>query len=170
MENQFNVTICRFHTKAKNKLLIIGWFNQNEIGGNQLLVCLDKKKLPFSMEEIKIGGTSLRTRKGVTVNRQYYLWVDLPRSWRDCKCLEVKNFYNGVGNTAYSIPVSTLKKYEFYVQKYIDSVEAEKDSFQISGWYIDQGGIELRFLDDTGKEYPVDILRKSRTDVRNQNT
>ena len=50
MENQFNVTICRFHTKAKNKLLIIGWFNQNEIGGNQLLVCLDKKKLPFSME------------------------------------------------------------------------------------------------------------------------
>lgn len=168
MENQFNVTICRFHTKAKNKLLIIGWFNQNEIGGNQLLVCLDKKKLPFSMEEIKIGGTSLRTRKGVTVNRQYYLWVDLPRSWRDCKCLEVKNFYNGVGNTAYSIPVSTLKKYEFYVQKYIDSVEAEKDSFQISGWYIDQGGIELRFLDDTGKEYPVDILRKSRSDVRKQ--
>ena len=30
MENQFNVTICRFHTKAKNKLLIIGWFNQND--------------------------------------------------------------------------------------------------------------------------------------------
>ena len=44
MENQFCATICRFHTKAENKLLIIGWFSQNGINENQLLVCLDKKK------------------------------------------------------------------------------------------------------------------------------
>ena len=168
MENQFNVIICRFHTKVKNKLLIIGWFNQNEIGSNQLLVCLDRKKLPFSVEEVKIGGTALRSRKGTLITRQYYLWVDLPRSWRECKCLEVKNFYKGVGNSAYSISVSTLKKYEFRVQKYIDLIDAEKNRFQISGWYIDQGGIELHFLDESGKEYPVDILRKSRADVRKQ--
>ncbi len=168
MENQFTVTICRFHTKAKNKLLIIGWFDQNEIGRNQLLVCLDKKKLPFTMEEIKTGGTSLKTRKGGFINRQYYLWVDLPKSWRECKCLEVKNFYKGAGNTAYSISVSTLKKYENHVQKYIDRVDAGKNGFQISGWYINQGGMELHFIDNSGKEYPAEIIRKSREDVRRQ--
>lgn len=168
MENQFNVTICRFHTKVKNKLLIIGWFCENEIGENQLLVCLDRKKLPFSMEEIKIGGTSLRTRKNGVITKQYYLWVDLPRSWKECKCLEVKNFYKGVGNTSYSISVSTLIKYEKHVQKYIDRVDAGKDNFQISGWYIDQGGMKLCFRDDTGKEYPAEIIRKVRADVRKQ--
>lgn len=168
MENQFTVTICRFHTKVKNKLLIIGWFEQSKIGKNQLLVCLDKKKLPFSTEEIRIGGTSLRTRKSGVITRQYYLWVDLPKSWRECKCLEVKNFYEGAGKTAYSISVPTLKKYEKHVQKYIDSVDADRNSFQISGWYIHQQGMKLRFLDESGKEYPADILRKSREDVRKQ--
>ena len=59
MKNKFYVTACRFHTKTENKLLITGWFHQNTIGENQLLVCLDKKKLRFSIEETEVGRSFL---------------------------------------------------------------------------------------------------------------
>ncbi len=166
MENQFCVTICRFHTKAENKLLIIGWFSQNGINENKLLVCLDKKKIPFTMEKVDLTRSLLRTREGILITRQYYLWIDLPRSWRDCKRLEVKNFYQGAGKTAYYTDVSKLRKAEKEVQRNIDKSTVVEDGFQILGWYIDQGNVKLRFSDKSGRKYPAEIIRKDREDVR----
>ena len=166
MENQFCATICRFHTKAENKLLIIGWFSQNGINENQLLVCLDKKKIPFTMERVDLTRSLLRTREGILITRQYYLWIDLPRSWRNCKRLEVKNFYQGVGKTAYYVDVSKLKTAEKGVQRNIDKSTVVEDGFQVLGWYIDQGDVKLRFFDKYGVEYPAEIIRKDREDVR----
>lgn len=166
MENKFFVTTCRFHTKVKNKLLIIGWFYQNGVRQNELLVCLDKKKLLFTMKKVDMGRSTLKTRDGVLITKQYFLWIDLPKSWRECKRLEVKNFYHGIGNTAFSIPVSNLKDIEGIMQRYIDSSVADEDGFEISGWYIDQGGMEVSFTDMSGRELPVEIKHKDRPDVR----
>lgn len=166
MENQFCATICRFHTKVENKLLIIGWFSQNGIDDNQLLVCLDKKKIPFIMERVDLTRSLLRTREGILITRQYYLWIDLPKSWRDCRRLEVKNFYQGVGRTAFYTDVSKLKKAENEVQRNIDNSTVVEDGFQISGWYIDQGDVKLRFFGESGREYSAEIIRKEREDVR----
>ena len=41
MKNEFYVTACRFHVKDRNKLLIQGWFQDNEFGKNVLSVYLD---------------------------------------------------------------------------------------------------------------------------------
>lgn len=139
MKNRFYVTVCRFHTKAENKLLITGWFRENEIGENQLLVCLDRKKLHFTMEDFDLGKNTIKRRGGLVVTKQYHLWVDLPKSWRDCKCLEVKNFFHGVGNTAYSVNIPKLKRYEKKIPWHIDEAIAEQDGFWLSGWYIDRG-------------------------------
>lgn len=166
MENKFFVTTCRFHTKLKNKLLIIGWFYYNGIKNNELLVCLDRKKLPFTMEKVDMGRSTLKTREGILITKQYFLWIDLPKSWRKCKRLEVKNFYHGVGNTAFSVPVSNLKNIEGIMQRFIDSSAAGEEGFEISGWYIDQGGIELSFADVSGEDIPVQIEHKDRPDVR----
>ncbi|MCI9439846.1 MAG: glycosyltransferase [Ruminococcus sp.] len=166
MENKFFVTTCRFHTKVKNKLLIVGWFYQNGVRNNQLLVCLDRKKLPFTMEKVDMGRSTLKTKDGILITKQYFLWIDLPKSWRECKKLEVKNFYHGVGNTAFSVPVSNLKNIEGIMQRFIDSSVVEEDGFEISGWYIQQGGIELSVADGSGQEYPVEMKQKDRPDVR----
>lgn len=166
MENKFFVTTCRFHTKVKNKLLIIGWFYQNGVRNNQLLVCLDRKKLPFTMEKVDMGRSTLKTKDGILITKQYFLWIDLPKSWRECKRLEVKNFYHGAGNTAYSVPVSNLKNIEGIMQRFIDSSTVDEEGFEISGWYIDQGGIALSFTDASGEDIPVQIERKDRPDVR----
>ncbi len=166
MENKFFVTTCRFHTKVKNKLLIIGWFYQNGIKNNELLVCLDRKKIPFTMEKVDIGRSTLKTRDGILITKQYFLWIDLPKSWRECRRLEVKNFYQGAGGTAFSVPVSNLREIEGIMQRYIDSVQAGEDGFEISGWYIDRGGMELSFADMSGAEYPVEMKHQDRPDVQ----
>ena len=166
MENKFFVTTCRFHTIVRNKLLIIGWFYQNGIRENQLLVCLDRKKLPFTIEKVDMGRSTLKTKDGILITKQYFLWIDLPKSWKECKRLEVKNFYHGVGNTAFSVPVSNLKNIEGIMQRFIDSSAADEDGFEISGWYIDQGGMELSFSDASGQEYLAEVKQKDRPDVR----
>ena len=43
MKNEFYVTACRFHVKDRNKLLIQGWFQDNEFGKNVLSVYLDEQ-------------------------------------------------------------------------------------------------------------------------------
>ena len=72
MENKFFVTTCRFHTKVKNKLLIVGWFYQNGVRNNQLLVCLDRKKLPFTMEKVDMGRSTLKTKDGILITCLLY--------------------------------------------------------------------------------------------------
>lgn len=165
MKNKFYVTLCRFHTKEENKLLIAGWFHQNAIGDNQLLVCLDKKKIPFSIEETDMGRSTIKSTDGIIITRQYFLWIDLPKRWRDCRHLEVKNFYQGVGRTAFMVSVPKLKKIETKKPLYIDDGIAGKDSFKISGWYIDNGSIKVRFYDFSGRQYPVELKQKERIDV-----
>lgn len=118
------------------------------------------------MERVDLTRSLLRTREGILITRQYYLWIDLPRSWRNCKRLEVKNFYQGVGKTAYYVDVSKLKTAEKGVQRNIDKSTVVEDGFQVLGWYIDQGDVKLRFFDKYGVEYPAEIIRKDREDVR----
>lgn len=166
MKNKFYVTACRFHTKTENKLLITGWFHQNTIGENQLLVCLDKKKLRFSIEETEVGRSTMKMKDGILITKQYFLWVDLPAVWRECRCLEVKNFYQGIGNTAYSVRVPKLKRFEKKMPEHIDEGTVGKDGFEISGWYIDNGEMKVRVYDMSGRQYPVEIKRKDREDVK----
>lgn len=133
MKNKFYVTLCRFHTKEENKLLIAGWFHQNEMGENQLLVCLDKKKIPFSIEEIDMGRSTIRSSDGIVITKQYFLWVTLPKKWGGCRHLQVKNFYKGVGKTAFDASIPKLKKIKKQQQVYIDNGIAGIDGFKISG-------------------------------------
>ena len=45
MENKFLVSACRFHTKNDQKIVVIGTFQKNLIGDQQVTATIDKKKL-----------------------------------------------------------------------------------------------------------------------------
>ena len=70
MKNKFIATTYRFHTKDKNKFLVIGWFRENTIGNNELRVCLDKKKIHFTMEEKDFVGGAVKALDGLKVTKQ----------------------------------------------------------------------------------------------------
>lgn len=166
MKNKFIVTSCRFHTKEKNKLVITGWFQENQQGENKLLVCLDKKKIPFTIDEKEIMSGEKKTREGVYITKQYLLWINLPRSWKECHTLDVKNFYQGVGEDAFSISMARLEKLGKKINKYVEVGEATSDGFQITGWYVNTGNVQMSFRDKSGNNYPVTVSRKRRPDVR----
>ena len=51
MENIFYVSICRFHTKDKRKIVVVGNFNRNLIGDQFLIPALDGQELTYKIEE-----------------------------------------------------------------------------------------------------------------------
>lgn len=166
MKNKFMVYTCRFHTKVQNKLLIAGWFQENYQNENQLLVYLDRKKLPSVVEEKDFRTDQVMMEGDTLITKRYYIWVDLPKNWKEMKKLQIINSCDGIGEEAFSITTDRLKKRETKLPMYVDQVQTEDDSFRISGWYIDDGNTRICFLDSTGAEYPVELKKKRRGDVR----
>lgn len=166
MKNKFIVMTYRFHTKDKNKFLVIGWFQENTIGSNELRVCLDKKKIHFTMEEKDFVGGAVKALDGLKVTKQYFLWIDLPKGWEACRNLQVMNFYEGEGGPALEISTKRLQHLQGKMAKYIDGGNLLSTGFRVSGWYIDDGTVELGLFDKSGKKYDAEIKRKRRSDVQ----
>lgn len=167
MKNRFVVTACRFHTKEKNKVLIMGWFWENQINDNRLSVILDKKKLTFVTEERDLTMVELKNKSGMLITKQYYLWAELPPDWKESKKLYVINSYQRENDISCAVTTEKLKKFEQKIPKYIDTGTVNNNGFRISGWYIDDGNVQISFLDSSGKKYPVDFRVKKRPDVLN---
>lgn len=166
MKNKFIVMTYRFHTKNENKFLVVGWFRENTIGNNELRVCLDKKNIHFSIEEKDFVGGAVKALDGLKVTKQYFLWIDLPKSWESCKKLQVMNFYEGEGRPTLEISTKRLKHLQGKMPKYIDGGNLLSTGFRVSGWYIDDGTVELGLFDKSGKKYDAEIKRKRRSDVQ----
>lgn len=166
MKNKFIVMTYRFHTKDKNKFLVIGWFQENTIGSNELRVCLDKKKIHFTMEEKDFVGGAVKALDGLKVTKQYFLWIDLPKGWEACRNLQIMNFYEGEGGPALEISTKRLQHLQGKMAKYIDGGNLLSTGFRVSGWYIDDGTVELGLFDKSGKKYDAEIKRKRRSDVQ----
>lgn len=166
MKNKFIVMTYRFHTKDKNKFLVIGWFRENTIGSNELRVCLDKKKIHFTMEEKDFVGGAVKALDGLKVTKQYFLWIDLPKGWEACRNLQIMNFYEGEGGPALEISTKRLQHLQGKMAKYIDGGNLLSTGFRVSGWYIDDGTVELGLFDKSGKKYDAEIKRKRRSDVQ----
>lgn len=166
MKNKFIVMTYRFHTKDKNKFLVIGWFRENTIGSNELRVCLDKKKIHFTMEEKDFVVGAVKALDGLKVTKQYFLWIDLPKGWEACRNLQIMNFYEGEGGPALEISTKRLQHLQGKMAKYIDGGNLLSTGFRVSGWYIDDGTVELGLFDKSGKKYDAEIKRKRRSDVQ----
>lgn len=165
MSNKFVVSTYRFHTKENNKLLVVGHFTEDEIGTNELSVQLDSKKVSFEIEEKKriLGGGV--TKMGTPVTKDYFLWISLPEEWRTCRKLRIINALGDDKQENYDILVSKLHKNERILPKHIDQGSLDRGGFMITGWYIDNGNTQVRFLDTLGNEIDVNVKRRQRSDV-----
>ena len=83
MKNEFYVTACRFHVKDRNKLLIQGWFQENDFGDNALAVYLDQAELKYEIQYLTdVVEAKLCLDGKAEVKNRYYLWIELPLNWR----------------------------------------------------------------------------------------
>ena len=165
MKNKFIATTYRFHTKDKNKFLVIGWFRENTIGNNELRVCLDKKG-PFYNGRERLCRRRRKSAGWSESDQTVFFVIDFPKGWEACRNLQVMNFYEGEGGPALEISTKRLQHLQGKMAKYIDGGNLLSTGFRVSGWYIDDGTVELGLFDKSGKKYDAEIKRKRRSDVQ----
>lgn len=166
MDNNFVILSYRFHTKEKDKLLVVGNFVNNLIGENKLSVRLDQQEIRCSLEERERTSANMTSSKGVLLTKDYWLCIDLPEKWRSAKKLQVFNREGQDEKRVVCISISKLLRLEKKFAKHIDKGTVEDDGFTISGWYINNGDVNLSFYDMSGKKLDVTVERKRRADVQ----
>lgn len=134
MKNEFYVTAYRFHAKDRNTLLIQGWFQENEIGDNQLVVNMDGENLDYATEQHADVVDAHQCADGkAEVKNRVYLWVRLPKDWQERKCLTLVNQCQGQEKESLKIKVSQLVKKENKVEYCIDGGTVGNQVFCVTG-------------------------------------
>lgn len=165
MENTFYVTGCRFHTKEKNKLLIIGYFRNNEMGDNRLSVVLDKDQLTYTLEKRRLTAPCVKEVNGKKITKEYFLWVQLPETWKKYKQLRIFNYYREEKKLVISIRNEKLLRSEQQIPKSIDTTTVCKDGIKIRGWFLEEEGLNLSFWDMEGNPLFPEVKYENRPDV-----
>lgn len=168
MENIFYVSICRFHTKDKRKIVVVGNFNRNLIGDQFLIPALDGQELTYKIEEKDLVSSPIQNEDGILISKQYFLWIDLPENWEKANRLQIFQYEENKSEKkkiVLDVATKKLKKYESRLPKYVDKGTVEEDGFSVSGWYIDDGTAKVEFYDPNRKRLDVIMKTKSRSDV-----
>lgn len=165
MNNNFIVTLCRFHTKEKNKILVAGYFDENLMGENKLSVQLDKKDILYKIETKERLAKDHISGTGTRITQDYFVWITLPIEWREGNQLRLFNYSKDNKQLAFEVPVEQLIKTEKKFAKYVEQGIVTNEGFVINGWYINVDNVQVKFFDMSGKELEVKVTSKNREDV-----
>lgn len=165
MKNSFYIIACRFHTKEKNKLLITGYFRENKPDGNRITIRLDGKELYYTMDGIRLHPMRFRRVKKKLITRQYFLWIRLPKEWKNADKLQVFQNFRGKEEELTSFKVKRLLQLEGWQANSIDSVSLEEKGFSVEGWYINNGKGSMQIRDGKDEILQMEVKYVRRWDV-----
>lgn len=164
MKNSFYVTACRFHTKEKNKLLIIGYFANNVMEGSCPIIMLDEMELSYTSEERQWNPVFFKEINGKKITQEYFLWTQLPENWRDYKEIKVFNRFSARTELIIRIARETLLDCDERIAKNIDIARIEDDGWKLAGWYIGAKA-SIRVFDVSGNVISLKTEYIGRPDV-----
>lgn len=165
MENAFYIVACRFHVREKDRLLITGYFLENRPDGNRIEIRLDGKKLFYTTDGIRLHPLKFRKIRKRLITKQFFLWIHLPKDWREASRLEVLQSYRGKEELMKTFAVSELKNLEKWLANSIDKVNTEEKGFSVEGWYYSRKNASIRFLDENQNELEMKEEKVRRLDV-----
>lgn len=129
------MTAYRFHVKDRNTLLIQGWFAENEMGENQLVASIDDEKLVYKTEQHTDVVDAHQCADGkAEIKNRMYLWVKLPKDWRNKKYLTLVNQCQNQMRESLRIKISHLEKLENKIEHCIDGGTVGNQVFRVTGW------------------------------------
>ncbi len=167
MKNEFYVTACRFHVKDRNKLLIQGWFQENDFGDNALAVYLDQAELKYEIQYLTdVVEAKLCLDGKAEVKNRYYLWIELPLNWRAGHEISLINQLGDQKKKTFSIAVEELKKREGKIEKCVDGASINENGFKIFGWYASAEPIDIQIFTTSGEKIPCKSKYMRRGDVK----
>ena len=139
MKNSFYVTAYRFHTKEKDKLLIIGYFQNNVMEGNCPVIMLGEKELSYTSEEHQLNPVFFKEINGKKITQEYFLWTSLPENWREHKEIKVFDCFSEGRELVIRIDREKLIDCARRIAKNIDATMIEQDCWKLA----DELGISI---------------------------
>ena len=166
MKNEFYVTAYRFHVKDRNTLLIQGWFAENEMGENQLVASIDDEKLVYKTEQHTDVVDAHQCADGkAEIKNRMYLWVKLPKDWRNKKYLTLVNQCQNQMRESLRIKISHLEKLENKIEHCIDGGTVGNQVFRVTGWFVSTEEVKITLYDSEDRKLDNVIKYKRRNDV-----
>lgn len=167
MENKFWVNNWRPDVKNKRLIIIKGIFKEKEARDNELLVCVDRKKLQFDVEKTTGIISAEQCLKQEEIPVEYRITAVLPENYEKYEKIQVFNFHKGVGGEAFSIPMKKFIKKQNKVEKYIEEGKVTSEGIWIKGWYIATEKTTLKVYKGN-IQLPLEMTYRRRPDVLKQ--
>lgn len=167
MENKFCLLSCRFHQKDKSKLLIQGYFEQNEMQGTRPIISLDYTALNYTIEKYTFIRNPLEYMEESRGDKRYFFWVDLPENYGQYKELRCFQYEDTKTEEIFHVSVKWIEKLKGSREFFLDEQVFDRQGFRVRGWYIGNAWEQPEYLLRKGQKTPLDaaVKRVRRPDV-----
>lgn len=166
-EYDFFVMDYRFHINSQNKLVLIGWFRENNPQHRQIEVYLDHTRLDMT-EDIR-RGSQVRVKYAqlhADVSEEILCTVSLPDNWQEAHKLYIYSVLDGKKAVSERISVRRLQQCMQGVEHYIESIKRQEGNVHITGWAIAKDVVDITVSGKNGVLEEVTVERKYRRDVQ----
>ena len=167
MDRLFNVQIARFHLEHRDCYVLQGICEGDEITDKNISAFMDRKRLPVKVTNL--SGIEVRKKylaKGLEIDREYFIWIKLPKEMGSHKKLSVFQKTEEEQKRIYRLPVSNLLKQQKEVNFCIDAIRAGADGkMSVSGWAASIEPYQVELKDSKGCEIDAEIKFHERVDL-----
>ena len=143
MENKFCLLNCRFHKKNKRKLLIQGYFEQNELQGCRPVITLDYHVLEYEILSRTVLNNPLEYLEYGRPTKRYFFVVNLPEDYQKYKELRCFQYEGAEIEELFYLSTKWLVKKEQEEEFHIDESIWVDKGFRICGWCTCTGDAKL---------------------------
>ena len=170
MENKFCLLNCRFHKKNKRKLLIQGYFEQNELQGCRPVITLDYHVLEYEILSRTVLNNPLEYMEYGRPTKRYFFVVNLPEDYQKYKELRCFQYEGAEIEELFYLSTKWLVKKEQEEEFHIDESIWVDKGFRICGWCTCTGDAKLYLSnkEDGKTSLPVHVKKMRRMDAENE--
>ncbi|MBO7711789.1 MAG: glycosyltransferase, partial [Lachnospiraceae bacterium] len=165
----FVVSLARFHRSDPDLYVLQGYFETNTPEDSRILAYLDGKEVPVRMGVRE--GLGIRQKyfsRGIgyeNIDREYDLWIGLPKDWKRGLLLKVFQSYDGRKTCIYRVSVQRLKKEQRMADGYLETFRIQDGKVFIGGWAVADEPCRFLVRDERGNRLPCTATRHYRQDI-----
>lgn len=165
-DNRFEIMETHFHLDDKDVFVFRGVYSKNKMGSNKIALFIDGERVPLS-RKVREGVEVRRmyAKYPYLVNTEYTFSGRLPENLESKKKLEIYEHDGKRRRRVYHIGMGKLLKYRKDLRYTIENISEVNGRVEITGWYIDIGGVKVDILDKHGQAVPSELKYGYRRDV-----
>lgn len=160
IKQYFSYQSCRLSVIDNNKLLVIGWFQGNELDKDFLIkIGSNVKEYTYTTKDWKMH--ALTDKNNRRIEKYFYFEVSLTQEDFNKKFVTLTNKNN---DYKYTIKMKHIVNHANDVIEAIDEVRCVKSRYRISGWYINNDDISVKIYKND-KEADFEYIEEKREEI-----